>query len=100
LDSACSVALAPFSVRVLNMMTGRRGCRLLISFTAPRPSSRGISTSRVTTSGRRTSAFSMASSPSTAVPTTSISGSEARTLLMRRRSTAESSTTSARITCV
>src|SRR4051812_43086801 len=57
------------------------------------PSIRGMSISRVTTSGLTCSIFIMAKSPSRAVATTSISSSLSRSLGIIFRITAESSTT-------
>ncbi len=57
------------------MMTGSLGWAAWIRSTAARPSMRGISTSSVTTSGNSSSTLAMASRPSQAVPTISMSAS-------------------------
>ena len=61
------------------------------------PSMRGISRSRVTTSGRSSSIFFRAKAPSIAVPTTSMEESRARIAGISFRMSAESSTTRTRI---
>ena len=94
--SAFKVEYAPSFECVLNKITGS-GARRMIRRSVSMPSMRGISRSRVTTSGRSSSIFFRANSPSIAVPTTSISGSRARIEGMSFRMSAESSTTRTRI---
>src|ERR671933_1150660 len=64
---------------------------------APTPSSRGITRSINTTSGRRRSASRTAASPSAASPTTSMPSWSSRNVRSPSRTTAWSSTTSTRI---
>lgn len=71
---ASTVAGEPSLVRLLTMITFARLPRRRISRSAPRPSSRGMETSSVTTSGLSDSAWATASRPSWATPTTSTPG--------------------------
>ena len=68
---ALIVAFVPEAVRDENISTGT-GSFFIIVFKASSPLTSGISTSRVTTSGRSFSTSSMASRPLEAKPTTSI----------------------------
>ena len=74
------------------------GHSAMIRRSASSPPMRGIFTSSVTTSGRRSSTFSTPSSPSTAVATTSTSGAAPSIRESACRTKAESSTTRTRIT--
>ena len=92
---ASRVAWAPSWVR-LDTISTARGISAMIRLRQPRPSSRGISTSRVTMSGLSCGIFSRASRPSRAEPTTSMSGAwsiRSRAFLMKGLS----STTSTRM---
>src|SRR6266404_2269529 len=95
-SSACIVRAAPRVVSELSMTTGVR-CRETISASAVSPSIRGMSTSRVTTSGFSCSTLASAKHPSIAVAITSVSGSLSRILEINLRISAESSTTRTRI---
>ena len=90
------VTSAPSLVSEESSSTGV-GHSLMMRRSASRPSMRGILTSSVTTSGRSASAFSSPSWPSTAVPTTSMSGAPPSIRVRALRTKAESSTTSTRI---
>ena len=92
-----SVTSAPSLVCELSSSTGV-GHSVMIRRRASRPSTRGILTSRVTTSGRRALIFAIPSAPSVAEATTSISGSEASMRVRACRTNAESSTIRTRIT--
>ena len=87
------VAVAPRSVRVLNMMIGTRLRLARMARTASMPFISGISMSMVTSSGLSCSSLATAILPFTAVPTTSMSGSAERTSVTILRTTTESSTT-------
>jgi len=89
------VTSAPWAVRLLTITTAVGWVRMISSSTW-RPFFRGISTSRVITWGFRVRAWTRASSPSRAFPTTSSRGSRERISEMMRRMNAESSTTSTR----
>ena len=95
-ERARRVIWAPSWVRLLTMITGRGFC-FMISSRVESPSLRGISTSRVTTSGESSAIFFRASSPSLAVPATSMRGSVPRISLRIFLIKDESSTTSTRI---
>ena len=91
-SSARSVVSAPSRVSALTMMIGGPR-RATIARAASSPPIPGISTSIVTTSGRRRSTIAMPSSPDAAVPTTRISGSFSSIFWIARRMNAESSVT-------
>ena len=94
--SPSSVSRPPLVVRELTSTTGIRWS-FTIYRSAVRPSIRGISRSRVMTSGFACGIFLSANRPSMAVFTTSRSGSFMRISLMSLRMSAESSTTITRI---
>src|SRR5882757_1845690 len=89
---ASSATAAPFCVSEEHMTTGMGRSRIRLRRNA-RPSMRGISTSRVSTSGFSNLILSRATYGSGAVPTTSMSGSEFKISVSSWRMTAESSTT-------
>ncbi len=93
--SACSVVSAPRSVSEEIITTGVGRSRIRFSRNA-RPSMRGISTSRVITSGLSRLIFSRARIGSAAEPTTSMPGARDRISVNICRTTAESSTISTR----
>jgi len=95
-SSALRVLCAPSSARLEQITTGI-GCWLMIFCRNVSPSMRGISISRVITSGTSSRMRSVATKGSAAVPITSISGSLERTSLRVCRTTAESSTIRTRI---
>src|SRR6266567_582168 len=82
---------------IVKMMILALGATSLIARQASMPLLRGIRTSIRTMSGKASPAFSTASAPSLASPTTSISGSVTRTISRPRRNSAWSSTISVRI---
>lgn len=86
------VASAPAFVSEETMMTAV-GFSNMIAFRASKPSIPGISTSSVTTSGDWARVMLKASAPFLACPTTVISGSESRIVVINRRMKALSSTT-------
>src|SRR6188768_2413388 len=88
---------APFSVRLLHIITRVHGKRRFSSRRVARPSISGISISRVTTSGHSCGTRCKAIAPLEAVPTTSISGSPRKASDKSLRMTTESSTTSTRM---
>ena len=92
IDSACRVTEAPSVLCELTTMTGIR-CRRMISLSISKPPMPGISRSRVTTWGFRSSIFFSPKLPSMAVPTTWIELSVARICGISLRISAESSTT-------
>ena len=93
--SALSVIDAPAVECELTTMTGSFQCRM-ICFSVSMPFSPGISRSRVTTCGFRSSIFFKPKLPSIAVPTTSMESSRSRILGISLRIRAESSTTRTR----
>ena len=95
-SSALSVLCAPSSARLEQITTGI-GCWAMIFCRNVSPSMRGISISRVITSGVCSRIRSAATKGSAAVPMTSISGSLESTSLRVWRTTAESSTIRTRI---
>ncbi|MBT9154780.1 MAG: hypothetical protein DDT39_01459 [Firmicutes bacterium] len=95
LSNACSVSLAPSTVRLLTMMMGV-GRSAIISLSAAKPLICGLATSMVMTSGLSSRALRTASLPSPAVATTSISPHALMIVTSSRRKKAESSTTSTR----
>src|SRR5262245_56692701 len=95
-SNACIVNAAPRVVSELSIITGTL-CFDTISERAVRPSIRGMSTSRDTTSGLSCSTFVNAKQPSMAVAITSSSGSLPSKLEINLRINAESSTTKTRI---
>ena len=78
-------------------MSTRAGDSAMIAAVAPRPSSRGMFTSMVITSGRSSRAFSTASTPSRASPTMRRSSSCASNAISALRMVSESSATRIRI---
>src|SRR5579859_5230188 len=82
---------------IVKMMILALGATSLIARQASMPPLRGIRTSISTTSGNDSAAFSTASAPSPASPTTSMSGSVTSTISRPRRNSAWSSTISVRI---
>jgi len=89
--SAWTVSLAPSVVKLLTIIVGR-GLVDMISLNVDNPSNRGISTSRVITSGLNFGIKSNASTPSRAEPTTWNPGISPNRLAMVKRIYAESST--------
>ncbi len=95
ISSARRVTSAPSTVSDDTITTGIGRSRIRFSRKVM-PSMRGISTSRVSTSGLSCLIFSRAISGSAAVPTTSISGSQASIVDISLRTNAESSITRTR----
>ena len=95
-SSARSVVSAPRWVSVETMTTGI-GRRRMSRSRKSSPSMRGISTSRVITSGSRDRIISRAARGSGAAPTVVRSGVESMILVRRLRTSAESSTTTTRV---
>lgn len=90
-SSARIPVVVPCSVRLLMITTGI-GCWVIIFRRKVSPSIRGISTSRVITSGTSSAMYLAATKGSEAVPITSSSGSLSMIPLRVCRTTAESST--------